>query len=358
MRLLLYEHLTASAGCGPELPASLATEGWAMLSGVLEDCRDVPQIEPHTIVGPAIHTDLPATLHRVEAAQGRLAGFDELLPLVDAVLIIAPEFDRILESLIRRAEDRKKVIVGCTSGAIALTADKYTCGRHLSAHGVSTPACQEFHANQVARPLPDTHYPVVLKPRDGAGSLATILISDADSQSQAFSAVEDENPSARWIIQPFMPGTPASVSCIGHKDGVLALPAASQRLSNDGRFRYAGGELPLGPALQQRAQNLAQRAVSTIDGVCGFVGVDLILGPADDGREDYVIEINPRITTSYLGLRALCRQNLMKVILAACEGQAIHHLNWKSGKIHFQADGSIREFGRNELNSPQPDARE
>src|SRR5262249_24124159 len=146
-----------------------------------------------------------------------------------------------------------------------------------------TPTCQEFHTHQDARLPPNMHYPVVLKPRDGAGSLATILIGDANSQNQAIASVEGENPGAQWVIQSFVPWAPAIVACIAHKNGVLAFPAASQQLSNDGRFRYAGGELPLGPALQQRAQRLAKSAVSTIAGMRGYVGVDLILGAADAG---------------------------------------------------------------------------
>lgn len=312
-----------------------------MLAAVLEDCQGVSQVEPHTLIGPSIDADLPATIHRVEPARGWLAGFIELLPLVDAVLVIAPEFDRILETLTSCAEDRKKLLLGCSSTSIALTADKWACGRHLEAHGIPTPTCQVFSKNEVARLPHGLHYPVVLKPRDGAGSLATILIGDASSQSQALAAVGEENPGDQWILQSFAPGQPASVACLAYQNGVLSLPAASQRLSNDGRFRYGGGELPLDPSFQQRAQKLASRAVSTIDGLRGYVGVDLILGPAEDGREDYVIEINPRITTSYLGLRALCRKNLLQAILSACDDHAIPQLTWKTERLRFQADGRI-----------------
>ncbi len=42
--------------------------------------------------------------------------------------------------------------------------------------------------------------------------------------------------------------------------------------------------------------------------VRGFVGLDLLLG--DRPSEDCVIEINPRLTTSYVGLRRMIHGNL------------------------------------------------
>jgi predicted ATP-grasp superfamily ATP-dependent carboligase len=340
MRLLIYEHLTASAGCGPELPQSLAIEGWAMLSALLEDCRCLANVEPHTLVGPTFQAEIAATAHRVDPARGWLDCFTELVQRVDAALIIAPEFERMLESLVTVAEVNKKQIFGCSSPSIALTADKWACGRHLHAHGIPTPTCQLLRQDLLGTLERHPIWPVVLKPRDGAGSIATILIPKAGSAEKALASVRPENPGEDWIIQPFVPGQPASVACIVHKDGVQALPATSQQLSSDGRFRYRGGHLPLDEPFQTRAQTITRRAVSAIEGLKGYVGVDLVLGAAEDGADDFVIEINPRITTSYLGLKALCRQNLLQALLAACAAQPPERLTWKPGSIAFRADGA------------------
>jgi predicted ATP-grasp superfamily ATP-dependent carboligase len=343
MRLLIYEHLTATAGCGPELPPSLAIEGWAMLSALLLDCSSVPDVEPHTLLGPSIDRDVPATVHLVDPLRGWLASFVDHLQQIDVVLIIAPEFERILETLVRVAEVKGKQLLGCSSKAIALTADKLACGCYLRDHQVPTPECREFHVDQIEWASQDRIFPAVLKPRDGAGSLGTILVSDEQALERAFASVQGENPSANWILQSFFPGQPASVSCIVHDGGVLALPAATQQLSNDGRFRYLGGQFPLQEELQQRAQRIARDTVGSIERLRGYVGVDLILGPSADGRDDCVIEINPRITTSYLALRSLCQQNLLEIILNACTGKEIVPLSWKSGNVRFQPDGTVSQ---------------
>jgi len=84
--------------------------------------------------------------------------------------------------------------------------------------------------------------------------------------------------------------------------------------------------LPLSPVLNERAQQLALRAVGVVAGLFGYVGVDVVLGASNDA--DRVIEINPRLTTSYVGLRRLARFNLAEMLLLATGGAALPRLNW------------------------------
>ena len=310
-----------------------------MLQGLIQDCNTLPGIEPHTLIEQGGGADLPAILHHNDTTKGWLRSFYELLDDVDAVLIVAPEFNRILETLTKCVEDSGKVVLGSSSTAVALTADKAMCGSCWESASVPTPNTIPVHTPLTH--VPRLAYPIVLKPRDGAGSLSTILIPNANTWDRACAEVRQENPSGEWIAQEFVPGQPASVACIVFEKDVIALPPASQRLSGDGRFRYQGGELPLHASLWERAQSLAQRAVNAIDGLRGYVGVDMVLGAAADGSADRVIELNPRITTSYLGLRSLCRQNLLGAVVAACQKLPIPLLSWHSGTFQFQADGTI-----------------
>jgi predicted ATP-grasp superfamily ATP-dependent carboligase len=119
----------------------------------------------------------------------------------------------------------------------------------------------------------------------------------------------------------------------------LALAPAAQRLSTDGRFRYLGGELPLSPELAECARRLAARALDSIDGLRGYVGVDVVLG--DTAAGDVAIEVNPRLTTSYIGLRVLARTNLAAAMLALAEGREPSMLTWWDGTVAFGADGDV-----------------
>src|SRR5262249_45352566 len=125
----------------------------------------------------------------------------------------------------------------------------------------------------------------------------------------------------------------------GGEGKAVALPAVEQRLSQDGRFTYLGGRAPLDAPLQARARSLAERAVCPVPGLAGYFGVDLVLGDSADGRDDTIIEINPRMTTSYVGLRKLARGNLMQTLLRLAVGEPPDLMEWHAKEVRFHPDG-------------------
>jgi predicted ATP-grasp superfamily ATP-dependent carboligase len=72
----------------------------------------------------------------------------------------------------------------------------------------------------------------------------------------------------------------------------------------------------------------------------GYVGVDLVLGAAEDASGDHAIEINPRLTTSYIGLRRLSRNNLARAWLDVLRGGDVTVM-WENGMVEFEADGRV-----------------
>ena len=68
-----------------------------------------------------------------------------------------------------------------------------------------------------------------------------------------------------------------------------------------------------------------------------YVGVDLIV-PADEHAPPIVVEINPRLTTSYLGYRALAMDNLAERMLL---GLSQRPIEWRSGEVEFDAAGNL-----------------
>jgi predicted ATP-grasp superfamily ATP-dependent carboligase len=78
-----------------------------------------------------------------------------------------------------------------------------------------------------------------------------------------------------------------------------------------------------------------------VPGLRGFVGVDVVVGDDPDGGGDAVIEINPRLTTSYAGLRQVARFNLAAALLAVAEGGDPPAFEWRPGPVRWRADGQI-----------------
>ena len=73
---------------------------------------------------------------------------------------------------------------------------------------------------------------------------------------------------------------------------------------------YNGGCVPLNHPFKQEAFDLAEKVVDSFYGFQGYVGVDLVLAQ----EKPYVVDVNPRLTTSYVGLRKVVNFNLFKAI--------------------------------------------
>ena len=293
-----------------------------MRSAVLADFASCPGVEVMTIPD-GLPIDEEAALFR------RLGG------TCDWTLLIAPESAGILFDRCRVVEEAGGRLLGPDSAAVRLTGDKQELERHLANHGVPTPPCELWRDGG----SPRTSFPLVCKPRDGAGSQATFLVSDGKELTRCAALTRSEGFSGELLLQPYSPGRPVSVAFLIGPNGRLGLPSVEQHLSEDGRFRYLGGSLPLQPEPDARARNLAGRALTCVAGLRGYVGVDLILAETSDA--DTVVEINPRLTTSYIGYRALARNNLAVAMLMLARGSDAPVLSWHRGPVQFTSQGTV-----------------
>jgi predicted ATP-grasp superfamily ATP-dependent carboligase len=322
MRVFLYEYLTATGlGRDPASPEhGMYLEGRAMRDAVVADFERIPGVEVFAFPD--------------EAAPAEPLAFRGGVALSDWVLVIAPESEGILAGLVNAIPDPGNRLLGCSPAAITLTSDKLALAEHWRSHGVRTPATTE------REPTPCEAFPVVWKPRDGAGSTATFRLDTAFDAISAKAQLAAENHHGPMILQQFVPGRAASVAFLCGAGGNVPLLPTFQTLSTDGRFKYLGGIAPIPPQLAERAVRLAQPAVDCVPGLLGYVGVDLVLGDAAEGSQDYAIEINPRLTTSYVGLRQLADFNLAEAMLHAAAGKLEQPLRWKPGHVRFGADCS------------------
>jgi predicted ATP-grasp superfamily ATP-dependent carboligase len=172
-------------------------------------------------------------------------------------------------------------------------------------------------------------------------NIARTPLSSLEDAARARAAVVAGEYAGPMIFQPFVPGRAASVAFLCGPNGNIPLIPAFQHLSDDGRFHYLGGELPIPPPLAERAVRLATQAVACVPGLLGYVGVDLVLGDAADGSADFAIEINPRLTTSYVGLRRLAECNLAEAMLKVATAAEPPEMAWGKEPIRFAPDGSI-----------------
>jgi predicted ATP-grasp superfamily ATP-dependent carboligase len=324
MRLFVYEWTC----CVADAPASLRREGWAMLWAVLYDLQHLPDIHPVTLLHESFPHLTTCETYRVGATD-HLERFGDLAGSADGTLVIAPEMNGVLLERAVQVEEAGGLLLGPTSAAIALTGDKDRLGQWWHSRGIPTPALACWKGD-----VQSVRFPAVLKPRDGAGSTATFLLRRPEDLTACLAQARTEGHRGDFVVQDFVPGQPASVTFLLGPAATISLVPAAQHLSDNGRFRYEGGSLPLPASHAERAVALGRRAISEIQGLRGYVGVDLVLGAAADGSQDYAIEINPRLTTSYIGLRMLAETNLAEAIVGVLRGER-PELRWRTQPVAF-----------------------
>jgi predicted ATP-grasp superfamily ATP-dependent carboligase len=331
MHIFVYEYLSSGAARDASPLPSLQTEGWAMLSAVLEDLARCPGVQLSTLLDlrrtPPSNWSGRISEQRIRPDDEE-DGFRTLAAAADWSLVIAPEFDGILAERSRWVEEAGGRLLGSSPEAIRQTADKLFLSQLWTARGIPTPS-------------PERTYPLVCKPRFGAGSQATFLVHNEEELRQVLNQAGTEGWNGETMLQRYTPGLAASVAFLANGEKRHSLPAVEQWLSSDGRFRYLGGRLPLPDNLDYRARHLAERAVECVEGLHGWFGVDLVLGDTEDGSGDRVIEINPRLTTSYLGLRRLARFNLAEALLAVATDPHPASWEWGTDFIVFEAEARV-----------------
>ena len=297
MNILLAEYATHHEQTDP----ALALEGKAMLETLQKQFEQAG----HTIYIPTPGTDFQSEIKR-------------LGPECDNGLIIAPDdllssYTKTLESVCRN--------LGCNPISIALCANKQKSGAILAEQGIDVPREKE----QGKR---------VIKEIMGAGCLNM--------------RYTDEEPEKTQFGQEYIEGEHLSVSLIGSRVSgeiclyysgeeplILAVNRQNIKITDDGQFIYSGGETPITHPRQDEIISIAKKTAITL-GCQGYIGIDLVV-TAD---RIVVVDVNPRLTGSIIGIAHSIAENVATLILDASYGKTlqpvthIHHITFdKSGNI-------------------------
>lgn len=217
-------------------------------------------------------------------------GLDEALRYKpDAALVIAPEKGGELERITSRLKRKGVAVLGAHEGAIRTSADKWLT--YLALKGrVPQP--------RTWRRPPRAKGQILAKPVDGVGC-------------QGIRPFTPDIEGMGMIFQEFVDGLHAS-SCLLRRDGEgVALSVNRQEIITQGGFEYVGGEIPLRHELSEKCAEIALRSAKLL-GLRGFCGVDLVVSDSP-----YFIELNPRVTTSFIALAQVLQANLGELLVDA-----------------------------------------
>lgn len=324
-RILVHEWASGGGALGRPVPAGLAREGQAMRDALAEDLRAIPGVEVVMTVDPRFPPRAPLPGVRV------VRRFDAALRGADAAWVIAPETRGRLGRLARRVSDAGVRLLGSSPAAIAHVTDKGRLPDLCARLGIPHPETRRARPPDARRIASVLGYPLVVKPARGAGSEGVGRVGRPSGLSAAVDAAAAHGA---VLLQRFVAGAPASVSLLCDGRGARVLAVNAQHLSPT--FIYGGGETPLKAPLARRAARVAVKACQAHPGLRGYVGIDVVLG---DG-EVFVLDINPRLTTAYLGLRASLPANVAALALEACEGR-LPRVPAACRRVRFTASGRV-----------------
>jgi tyramine---L-glutamate ligase len=301
LKVFVCEFITGGGLYNAPLPPSLAREGGAMLEALLADLLELPGIELITTRDPRLPPlPLPVTVHVPQSAEEVWPLWQRCIDEADAVWPIAPESGGVLERISTMAQSKK--LLGSAPGAIRIAGSKRATALHLARYGIAvvpTLLPEEF----VSRP--GRH---VAKPDDGVGCEDTRLFDEP----HAMQAWLQQGRQQTHVIQPWLAGEPASL-CMICQQGRAQLLSCNRQLIQliDGRIHYRGSLLN-GMAEHWGAfDTIAGALARALPELAGYVGVDVMV----DGSQLTVLEINPRLTTSYVGLHRATGGNPARLVL-------------------------------------------
>ncbi|MBC7115224.1 MAG: ATP-grasp domain-containing protein [Archaeoglobi archaeon] len=265
MRILIAEYATA------ENLREFLYEGFAMLHTLVSSFERIGCEVCYLTREILMNCGVPVFIQSFEK------GIEEFSREVDGTLLIAP--DEILGDLTERISSEN---LGSPADSVRICADKLRCYEKLEDEGIKTPfSCSsELY---------------VIKPRFGCGCQKTFL-----SSTPVFSE--------ELISTPFIRGEHISVSAIGG-EFPRALSANKQFIvfEEGGKVRYDGNRTPV--KVPEDVLELAVRC-GEILGLRGYYGVDMVLG-----EEPFVVDVNPRVTTSIFSLSRVMREEIAEEIL-------------------------------------------
>jgi predicted ATP-grasp superfamily ATP-dependent carboligase len=173
----------------------------------------------------------------------------------------------------------------------------------------------------------------VIKPVNGCGSRGVVLA--------------DRDPGPGEIAERYIPGDNLSVSLVGSRvigdaceyySGAQPLLLSINRqfieIAGDGSFHYHGGETPVSHPRGDEIFATASKA-TTVLGCQGYTGVDVVV--AD---RVYVVDVNPRITTSITGIAACMEEEIAAVLIAASKGAGPDRVTM-TGRVRYDHTGRV-----------------
>lgn len=312
MRILAFEYITGGGLADGPLPGGLAREGELMLGALIRDLGEIPGVRPYVLRDVRLPEPdwlvADVTLIPVASAAQFARAWERACDGADAVWPVAPESGGILADLCQEVSARGKILLNSSAQAVRLTASKRLTSECLRAAGVA--AVSTWTLKDAPADCP---WPRVVKPDDGVGGENARLLNTP----LEWEAWLQERDAGDWVVQPYLSGAALSLSALFCRGEGRLLTINRQHIERTGSgFVLRGCRVGAEADTAGIYQNLMEQIARALPLLWGYAGVDFIR--AESGP--VVLEINPRLTTSWAGLRDALGVNPAALVLELARG--------------------------------------
>ena len=320
LKLFVCEFITGGGFNHVTLNQPLLHEGRIMRDALLQDLSNLPY-QIHTTNDSRIpQPQYCNEVITINTTDDVWQIWETLINKVDIVWLIAPETNNFLERLTKLAEQAQKMIIGSDAETIKITGNKLLTYHALKQANIATLAT--YHADDWR--MHDCRQ-WVAKPIDGAGCETTRYFDD---KTKLKTWLSQENRTNTHIIQAFQDGIPGSIACLMFDGSAKVLSCNKQLVSIENNLFSFGGILINGlQAFWHEFEQIANKVAETFSGLSGYVGIDVIVNTSAMPHQILVVEVNPRLTTSFVGLKEATSINIAELCMNIKLSKSF---NWQS----------------------------
>jgi len=332
-KIFIFEFVSGGGFNQIEIPPSLFCEGYGMLRCIIADFKalnfNISTLLDERIAFLSIYLDSDV-ITRVSPQDDYIKFFKDSIKDCEYCFIIAPEFSNILHDLTKIAKENDKKILSVGLEGIKLGTSKIKTFHFFKKMNVLTP--QTFiipfknnflNTDFIIKKYHDLKRPIVIKPNDGVGAESIFYFENEGQISKFFQEYHEKIDCSRnYILQEFIEGEDLSASLIGYssdlkhqqtKPSILSINSQEINIKNKNReSEYFGGTTPVVEHEEIIADLSEILEKFNFPGLRRYHGLDFI---RKKDKSIHFIEINPRLTTSYIGVRNIIDKNPVSIIL-------------------------------------------
>ncbi len=341
MKILIYEHFSAGGFGEQNIPPSVLSEGYGILRTATADAKraghDVTTILDKQIASynDPLDADRIITIPSLVDAEHSLF---ETAENCEATYIMAPSSRHKLQHLVERMQNNYALSLNCNANSITRASDKSWLIRQVNKLGLKAPKSVTLtvrnNENELVEAIrEETGFPAVLKLPESDGCEGINIVRN-EKQAKAAIVNFASRKIGTFIAQELIQGIAASVSLISN--GIEAQPIALNKQdislkTPSQNSSYNGGLTPYRHKQIRAAFAAAKSLVESVEGLKGYVGVDMVL----TANEPVIMEINPRLTTSYVGIKEILHTNIMQTIVNSILNRKVPEPQRTTGFAYF-----------------------